>query len=468
MAAAVAETALVPTVATQQQPPAEDTQPKDDSNLYSSRLPRMTKEELKRICKELKLYLTPHLNDILYLHYKGYARIENLEEYTGLRCLFLECNGIRKLENLDAQTEMRCLYMAKNLVERIENLDSMVNLDTIDLSHNSLERIENLSNLTKLTKVILAHNKISSIEDLKGLLDCPSLTVVDLQHNKIEDAQVIDEIFVKMPNLRVLYLQGNPVVKQIKFYRKTLTHKLPNLTYLDDRPVFPNDRRYAEAYFSGGAEAERAERKLVQEEEQQKTMASVEWLLRKRQKNEVATAQAKAEAAAVSRGEDPASVPPVDPAKCDWLYGDHVTSDTNSDGFVDVIEADPPTGDAGDAVDNLPMIAPRQNDGGGIFSSVAKDAEEPAADSSILLLGNSQPSEDRDAAAPAVKKSPLIVELDDIQPTVDEQISTTKEPAAAPVESSSTLSMTEIRDALEVAATAATEAAKSQLDDELD
>jgi hypothetical protein len=31
----------------------------------------MTKEAIKEHCKKMKLYLTPHLNDVLYLHFKG-------------------------------------------------------------------------------------------------------------------------------------------------------------------------------------------------------------------------------------------------------------------------------------------------------------------------------------------------------------------------------------------------------------
>ena len=40
--------------------------------------------------------------------------------------------------------------------------------------------------------------------------------------------------------------------KKIRNYRKVMIAKLPNLKYLDDRPVFGEDRRYAEAFKRGG------------------------------------------------------------------------------------------------------------------------------------------------------------------------------------------------------------------------
>lgn len=59
----------------------------------------------------------------------------------------------------------------------------------------------------------------------------------------------------------VLVLTGNPVVRNIPSYRKTLTLRLKELLNLDNRPVFPRDRACAEAWQRGGLQEEVAERK---------------------------------------------------------------------------------------------------------------------------------------------------------------------------------------------------------------
>ena len=51
-----------------------------------------------------------------------------------------------------------------------------------------------------------------------------------------------------MKELRVVSLMGNPILKKIRLYRKTMILKCKNLKYLDDRPVFPKDRACAEAW----------------------------------------------------------------------------------------------------------------------------------------------------------------------------------------------------------------------------
>ena len=90
---------------------------------------QMTKPVLKKLCREGKLYSTPSLNDKLYLHYKGFVRIENLDEYVGLRVLYLEGNGLVRIEGLDQLCELRHLYLQENCLEVMENLEALVSLD---------------------------------------------------------------------------------------------------------------------------------------------------------------------------------------------------------------------------------------------------------------------------------------------------------------------------------------------------
>nr|XP_033336593.1 dynein assembly factor 1, axonemal homolog isoform X2 [Megalopta genalis] len=242
---------------------------------------RMTEAFLLKHCKLNNLYQTPYLNDVLYLHYKGFSFIENLEKYVGLKCLWLENNGIREIANLENQSELRCLYLQNNLINKIENLEYQTRLDTLNLSHNAIRRIENLDSLKFLNSLNLSHNYLQQTADIEHLRLLERLSVLDISHNRIDTEDVVN-ILGDMKELRVVSLIGNPVLKTIRLYRKTMILKCKNLNYLDDRPVFERDRACAEAWMRGGPEEEEAERRRWIQAEQKKINDSVQALINKR------------------------------------------------------------------------------------------------------------------------------------------------------------------------------------------
>ncbi|KAG8222821.1 hypothetical protein J437_LFUL005027 [Ladona fulva] len=140
----------------------------------------MTKEFLRGECKKKNFYLTPHLNDVLYLHYKG--------------------------------------------------------------------------RLPVLHTLLISHNRLANADDIMHLVECKSLSVVDLSHNHLSGAGILEA----------------------------------DLTYLDDRPVFPRDRVCAEAWQKGGIEAEREALRQWNEDEQKKTLASVMALVKLRDERRAA------------------------------------------------------------------------------------------------------------------------------------------------------------------------------------
>ncbi|GFT91755.1 dynein assembly factor 1, axonemal [Nephila pilipes] len=224
-------------------------QNKEDDEKY----PRITKKFLQKICKDSHLYMTPHLNDTLYLHFKGLMKIENLEEYTGLKSLWLENNGIKQIENLNCQTELRCLYLQENLISSIENLHHLQYLDSLNVSKNSICEIQNLSCLPNLNTLQISYNRLKTVADIQHLTKCHSITNVDLSYNMIDDPAVLD-VFAAMLSLK-------------------------DLCYLDDRPVTDKERACVNAWSKGGIEAERKERIRWNEMEQEKIRRSVEAVL---------------------------------------------------------------------------------------------------------------------------------------------------------------------------------------------
>ena len=228
----------------------------------------------KILCSDFKLYYRTHeLNEVFYLHYKSFKKIQNLDTFVNLKVLYLEGNAISKIEGLDKLVNLTSLYLHENCIDKIEGLDNLHNLANLNLSDNLITKIENLQGLKSLSNFLIKRNRIGikGIDDLKGLLDLgKEFTVLDISDNLIEDPKIIEEILAKFADLRVIYLKGNDVVRKIPNYRKTLITKISTLKYIDDKPIFDDERRFAQAFMRGGYEEERKERAKYREEIRQK------------------------------------------------------------------------------------------------------------------------------------------------------------------------------------------------------
>lgn len=229
--------------------------PKDeDGHFY------LNEQYLQDLCEEHSQFHTPSLNTTLYLHFKGFEKIQALDKYVNLRCLFLEGNGIEKISGLDNLVQLKSLYLQSNSIKKIEGLDKLTDLVTLSLAQNQISCIENLGANTKLTSLDISKNKLTSMAQIEGLRELPNLETLDLQTNYIEFQDDIVDQLGELKTLRCLYFKGNPAMRKMTKYRKSLTVALPVLCFIDDRPVYEVDRVAVEAFKKGGLEEERKAR----------------------------------------------------------------------------------------------------------------------------------------------------------------------------------------------------------------
>jgi dynein assembly factor 1, axonemal len=148
--------------------------------------PYISKEYLRALCAEIGLFETPHVNTKLYLHFKGFKKIQGLDEYCNLQALWLEGNGLEGIRGLDKLTQMTTLYLHQNQIPQITGLETMTKLVTLNLSHNRISKVEGLSQCQMLKTLDLSHNLITDLNDCTQLLQLKSLTHLDLKENQID------------------------------------------------------------------------------------------------------------------------------------------------------------------------------------------------------------------------------------------------------------------------------------------
>ena len=211
----------------------------------------MTKDEIRLTCIENDGYESPELNDKLYLHFRGFKRIENLDEYTSCKAIWLDSNGFEVIENL-GHMPLRCLYMSKNLINQMQGLENLSFLVTLDLSNNRITNVSGLEGCTSLTTINLSRNALTTAEALEGLVACPTIDNIDITNNRIEGD--VTSVLAKLPTLHALSVNGNPCT-QMQAFRKCTIYAIPTLSYLD-RPIDEIEKVGAKAFVTEGVEKE--------------------------------------------------------------------------------------------------------------------------------------------------------------------------------------------------------------------
>jgi dynein assembly factor 1 len=239
-------------------PPPEEEEDEDDGM-------SMTPKAILECCRKHSLYVVPDLNDVLYLHSEGFPKIKNLDAYTGLKALWLNNNQISVIENLANLTSLTSLYLNNNFITEIAGLETLVNLECLCLSGNHITKVSGLENLKRLTTLEIDHNSVKSGEAIEGILNCPSIQILNITFNQIDDPNVID-VLEQMPDLRVLRMDSNPIVPKTRNYRRMMITRLKQLKYLDDEPVNDEDRRLVAAWNEGGRTGEMNERHKIKQE----------------------------------------------------------------------------------------------------------------------------------------------------------------------------------------------------------
>ncbi len=142
----------------------------------------------------------------LNLWYNQISDISFLQGLSALTTLELHSNKISDISFLSGLRGLTSLNLGSNQISDISFLKELKGLTNLYLSNNQISDFSALKELKGLTNLHLRTNQISDISFLKEL---KNLTLLNLSKNKIKHFSLI--FLNSLPNLKELYLEGNPI-----------------------------------------------------------------------------------------------------------------------------------------------------------------------------------------------------------------------------------------------------------------
>lgn len=214
----------------------------------------MTEQLITEQCKKNGGYTTPELNETLYLHYFGFSHLNGLGAFVGCTVLYLNNNALRCLDGLAPLVHLHSLYLASNALTSLSSLPVLPALRTLDVAHNSLTELVGLdAAVPQLQQLLASHNRLA---DATGLAGCADMLSLDLSHNALDDEAAVSAALQPLrASVRTLLLQGNTLCRGAAHYRERWVAAFTALRWLDEYPVFDDERERVEAFARGGAAA---------------------------------------------------------------------------------------------------------------------------------------------------------------------------------------------------------------------
>lgn len=232
---------------------------------------QMTTEVIIQQCLQHQGYRTPELNEKLYLHHFGFPTItSHITPYCCCRVLYLSHNAISDLSPLAPLTQLDSLFISNNTLTTLETLPCLPLLRLLDVSHNTLREMHTMTPQTQLETLLVSHNHVKNIHDI--CVSFPALTSLDLGYNQIPSLEMVEQALAERSTiLATLVLLGNPAQRlssqSNSHYRKRIINFFSGLRFLDEYPIFLEERRVAEAFGVGGREEEEKMKRQIKAEE---------------------------------------------------------------------------------------------------------------------------------------------------------------------------------------------------------
>lgn len=143
----------------------------------------------------------------------------------------------------------REIDLRENKIPMIENLGATLDqFDTIDFTNNEIRVMGGFPKLVRLKTVFLSNNRLNRI-DFRLNETVENIEELQLSNNMVAELGDLKPL-AQLPKLARLSLVGNPVSK-LPHYRLYVIHLLPQLRLLDFNKIKDQERKDAEAAFSG-------------------------------------------------------------------------------------------------------------------------------------------------------------------------------------------------------------------------